>query len=133
VFLEDIELCSFYESMQATEVGVRIVGVLGAGPIHGRRAVHLGLSSSSAHMISMIRNIVQLEKRLSTIRRADSWAFLDEMRCEAIDAAFGKSFSAGLAGVLVAIAGVIELCATSEVLKNQRCRIVLALDFRGEK
>ena len=83
-------------------------------------------------MVSMIRNIVQLEKRLSTIRSADSWAFLDEMRSETIDATFGESFSAGLAGVLVAVAGVVELCATSEVLENQGCRNVLALVLRDE-
>jgi hypothetical protein len=32
--------------------------------------------------------------------------------------------------VLVAVAGVVEFCATSEVLKNQRCRNVLALAFK---
>jgi hypothetical protein len=46
------------------------------------------------------------------------------MRSETIDSTFGESFSARLAGVLVAVAGVVEFCATSEVLKNQRCRNV---------
>ena len=52
------------------------------------------------------------------------------MRSETIDSTFGESFSAGLAGVLVAVAGVVEFCATSEVLKNQSCRNVLALAFK---
>jgi hypothetical protein len=81
----------------------------------------------------MVGNVVELEQSLSTIRGANSRAFLDEMRSETIDATFRESFSTGLAGVLVAVAGVVEFRATSEMLKNQGCKRALAMAYEMSK
>jgi hypothetical protein len=133
VLLEDIKLGCLYEGMKATEVGVRVVGFFSPSPIHCCRSIHLALSSPSASRVSMVGNVVQLEKCLTAISRADSRAFLDEMRGEAIDSTFGKSLATGLARVLVSVAGVVQFGTSSEMLKNQCCKTTLAQGLQDHK
>ncbi len=81
----------------------------------------------------MVGNVIQLKKCLAAIRSADCRAFLDEMSSEAIDSTFRESLATGLASVLVSVAGVVQFGTSSEMLKNQSCRITLVKGLQYQK
>lgn len=81
----------------------------------------------------MVGDVVQLKKGLTTIRSADCGAFLDEMSRKAIDSTLRKSLAAGLARMLVSVTGVVQFCTSSEMLKDQSCRIISAKGLHDRK
>lgn len=50
-------------------------------------------------------------------------AFLDQMVGQAVDATLRELFTAGLAGVLISVAGVFELLASNEELEDELIRL----------
>jgi hypothetical protein len=81
----------------------------------------------------VVGDVVQLKKGLTTIGSADGGALLDEVSREAIDSTLGKSLAAGLARMLVSVTGVVQFCTSSEMLKDQSCRIISATGFHNRK
>jgi hypothetical protein len=133
VLLKNVELSCLYKGMKAAEVGVRVVRVLTTRPIHCRRPIHLNLSSSGTRRIGVVGDVVQLKKGLTTIGSADSGALLYEVSREAIDSTLGKSLATGLARMLVSVTGVVQFCTSSEMLKDQSCRIISAEGLHNQK
>ena len=69
--------------------------------------------------IGQIGELVQSQQDALAVTQRDGLTFLDEMVGQAVDATFGKFLAAGLAGVLVAVAGILELLASNEELEDE--------------
>lgn len=57
------------------------------------------------------------------VPQRDCLTFLHQMVGQAVDAALGELLAAGLAGVLVAVACILELLPADEELENQLIRL----------
>lgn len=53
------------------------------------------------------------------VTQRDGLTFLDKMVGQAIDAALGKFFAAGLAGMLVAVASILEFLTSDKELEDE--------------
>lgn len=62
------------------------------------------------------------ENALSVTER-NGLAFLDQVVGQAVDATLRELLTAGLAGVLISVAGVFELLASNEELEDELIRL----------
>ena len=58
-----------------------------------------------------------------SVTQGNCLTLFDEVLGEAIDATLGKHLTAGLACVLIAVAGILELLASDEELEDQLVRL----------
>lgn len=63
-----------------------------------------------------IRQLVQSQQDALAIPQRNGLAPFNKVICQAIDAALGELLSAGLAGVLVAVTGILQLLPADEEL-----------------
>lgn len=68
---------------------------------------------------SITREAVQLQKCLLSILNADARALLHKMGRQTVDPTFGKLLAARLARMLVAVARIVKLSTSLEVLEDQ--------------
>lgn len=68
---------------------------------------------------SQVREFVESQEDALTVTERDGLAFLDQVIGEAVNTALGELLTACLAGMLVAVAGVLELGASDEELEDK--------------
>jgi hypothetical protein len=82
------------------------------------------LSSTIGVISSIAREAIQLQQSLLSIVNADTRALLHEVRRQAVDTTLGELFATSLAGMLIAVARIVQLGTSIEVLEDECCREV---------
>jgi hypothetical protein len=80
--------------------------------------------------LGQVGEFVEPEEHALAIAKRDGLALLDQVIGEAVDAALGEFLTAGLAGVLIAVAGILELGASDKELEDEL--VGLATHFERE-
>lgn len=83
-----------------------------------RRTVHLNIAMVVVDT-RRVCEVINLQEGLVSLLGRQACAFSDDVGVEGLDAAFGEFLSAGLASMLVPIAGVIEFGTALEVLEDE--------------
>lgn len=95
---------------------VRTIVAAGHGDIgHGSLHLHVNMAARSIAILNVVDSCLAVEM-------GDGIASLCEVRRKTVNATLGEAFTARLAGMLIAIARVVQLGASVEVLDDEGIR-----------
>lgn len=109
---------SFRQHVETVEILSRAKGQLARFPLVRGSQVRVFLFS-----VGQVRKLMKSQEDALPVTERNGLAFLDQMVGQAVDATLRELFTAGLAGVLISVAGVFELLASNEELEDELIRL----------